>query len=392
MKRLRLFFYACTLLAAPAFAAPVDCSKAELAPNEPLAAYLRNYAKACIANEVHLRLEQYRIVVPQGASAAPPGEENLVHMVPAWRDIAAAFGRLADEAAPGAQTKTMYAKLRERAEATETALESALAIKQVPDIAPFGADTWKIPPNDLSLKQSGELPAINVDHDLDADCQTVASELCRNALRQGRELMLQWKLANDISFAASRASVDAIAKRIVAQEALWNRYLYDSKPMLPFDFVLTDWLTGGWSHSDQYPEGFRDPPGTQWFLFHPAAGFEYASAAAAGQRLQPVLYIELIGANRWRDDKRWFDVTGLRRLSGFSLVASYADRAGFKDVGYGGLFTFDNVYSIGIVRYGRQTGVFVSVDLANLWRDKYKPQYEKYKNQFEELKKTKLSR
>jgi hypothetical protein len=307
-------------------------------------------------------------------------------MVPAWHDISARFGALAGEADSASQMKTMYGELRKRAEVTAKKLESTLTIKLGPDVAPFGHDTWAIPP-DLSLKQSGELPLLDVDVALNADCRDKGSELCRHTLRQGRELMLQWKLADKISFAASSVPVAEIAKQIAAKEAMWNKYLYDSKPMLPFDFVLTDWLTGGWSSSDQYPDGFREPPKTQWFLFHPALGLEYASAANDGEQLKPILYIELIGANRWSDDKRWFDAPGLRYFSGFSLVTSYADREGIKDVGYGGLLTFDNVFSLGLVRYGTDTGVFLSVDLANAWRDKYKPMYEKYKNKLDEYKK-----
>jgi hypothetical protein len=47
------------------------------------------------------------------------------------------------------------------------------------------------------------------------------------------------------------------------------------------DFVLTDWLTRGWTRSDQYPDGFREPPKTEWFLAHPSVGVEYASAQKA---------------------------------------------------------------------------------------------------------------
>jgi hypothetical protein len=375
--------FACLLFVAQAQAA-VDCDKAELAQNERLDAYLKAYATECTADKLDELLKKYGITVPE--RGAPVGEENLFRMIPAWHDIKTRFGTLAAQADRTSQMKAVYSGLSNRAETAGTQLETALANKSIPDVTAFAHDAWKIGAN-LVLFDYQDLPVLEVDRALNADCSNRASDLCRRTLGQGRELMVQWRLADRISFAASQVNIQAIAKQVEAKEALWNKYLYDSKPMLPFDFVLTDWLTGGWSKSDQYPEGFREPPATQWFLFHPALGVEYASAAADGEQLKPMLYIELIGANRWRDDKRWVDAPGLRYFSGFSLIASYADRAGIKDVGYGGLFTFDNVFSLGVVRYGTDTGIFLSVDLANAWREKYKPRYEKYKNMLDEYKK-----
>jgi hypothetical protein len=141
-----------------------------------------------------------------------------------------------------------------------------------------------------------------------------------------------------------------------------------------------------WQGPDRYENGFRRPPKTQWFLLHPAVGVEFASGALDGDQLQPMLYIEVVGANRWNDEQRWIDVPVLRYLSGASVIASYADRAGVKDTGYGLILTFGNVYSIGAARYGEETGVFLSLDLANLFREKYKDKYEKFKDKLGGLK------
>ena len=56
--------------------------------------------------------------------------------------------------------------------------------------------------------------------------------------------------------------------------------------------------------------------------------------------MKPVLYLELIGVNRWNEKDRWIDVPALRYLSGASLIVSYADREGMKDTGYGFMLTF----------------------------------------------------
>ena len=55
------------------------------------------------------------------------------------------------------------------------------------------------------------------------------------------------------------------------------------------------------------------------------------------------------------------------------------DRKDISDVGWGGLITYDNVYFFGITSHSGDVGYFVSIDLANLLRDKVKPHWDKYK-------------
>jgi hypothetical protein len=59
--------------------------------------------------------------------------------------------------------------------------------------------------------------------------------------------------------AGERRDHRSYRQQIGANEEQWKRYLYDSKPMLPLDFVLTDWLTGGWPRSERYASLLRDP-------------------------------------------------------------------------------------------------------------------------------------
>jgi hypothetical protein len=87
----------------------------------------------------------------------------------------------------------------------------------------------------------------------------------------------------------------------------------------------------------------------------------------------------LFGANRWDPANRWFSMPGLSYLSGASVIASYADRDGVKDTGYGVLLTFSNVYSIGAVRYGKETGAVLWSDLANLLRERYRGRYQRFR-------------
>jgi hypothetical protein len=277
----------------------------------------------------------------------------------------------------------MYSDLKNRADATLVQLAAVLESNSVPDRSLLGHEAWEIPTNlgllEIEVSAGFVLPDLPIEIALDSDCR-VSEALCQQSLQQGRDLMREWKLADRMTLLFSTTTISAIKDQVVAKDELWKTYLYDSKPMLPLDFVLTDLVTGGWQSSGQLPDGFREPPRTQWFLLHPALGVEYSSGAMDGEQVKPMLYVEIVGANRWNPEHRWMDAPVLRYLSGLSVIASYVDRAGVKDTGYGLLLTFNNVYSLGAARYGEETGIFFSLDLANLVREKYRPKYEKFKD------------
>ena len=348
----------------------IDCAKPPADPGPRLSAHLKDYAEACAQAPAEKRLREWKL---------PAKEDQVAPIVLAWRELATDFDKLAARAAAQPDAlKQVLQRIAHRAQATAFDVATLSQGKTRPDVTSFGKVAWEIPAKGLILPAIGDLSEIQVDLQLDPLCKDRAAATCRAALEHGRELMLHWKTAENLSQLASEATVAAIAKQVAAKEALWNRYLYDSKPMLPPDFFLTDLLTGGWSKSDQYPEGFREPPKTQWFLAHPSVGAEYASSVGDGEQLKPILYLEVIGFNRWNERDR-IDIAGLRYFSGLSLIVSYADRAGVTDAGYGALLTFDNVYSVGVTRYGSETAVLLSLDLANLFREKYKPLYQKFK-------------
>ena len=400
------------------------CGRSVLWPDEELSDYLKDYASECTPREVekfldkHGIVDKHRIVENNEAQKREAGKgvqkENMKQMIGAWEEIAAAFEKLGKEApdvSMGGQPsmRSTYKELFKRADTTKNDLKFAVetgAFRGNADMArqqvmcgkegtsggycpPYYADTWHKPVKLNLLRSWGldknELKPLDIKGAVNAFCGDKASEICKTTLVQGRELILQWELADRISAIASNEVIRVISNQIAEKESLWNKYLYDSKPMFPPDIFATDLISKRWSYSDQFPEGFRSPPRTQWFFLHPSFGVEYASAAKDGDQMKPILYVEIIGANRWNEKERWLDLLGLRYFSGFSIIASYADRDGIKDTGYGGLFTFSNVYSIGVTRYGSDTGVFLSLDLANLFREKYKPDYEKYKNKLQEL-------
>ena len=360
-----------------------ECKRATLPDATTLSQYLRDYAQDCLGGQAAAGVRALGV----GAAAAARDASVFVR---AWHQLADAFDRLASSAASAggeqpAQMPKAYEQLSGRARIASRDLGKELAAKQMADVGVYGKVAWQWPARAIVLGDvkdaKGALiaPLVDLDPPLDADCSRPASALCRQALTDGRQLMLQLAIAQDLGEAIGKPTVEAIAAQVAAKNALWDTYLYGSKPMLPFDFVLTDLLDGRWKQSDQYPQGFREPPRTQWFLLHPAVGVEYASAAVDGEKMKPVLYVEIVGANRWNPRDRWIDLPLLDRLSGVSLIASYADRVGSDNSGVGVLLTFDNIYSVGITQYGSTTGVFLTLDLANFYRDELRPSYESFK-------------
>jgi hypothetical protein len=382
---LRLIGFLLPLWAAAAWAA-VDCDKASPATPNEASRYLHDYAQACTKNELDALLARWKLQPQKADENVDERQARFKSFPPAWQDIASRFTSL-EVAATDSQTKQALKALAERARAATSSATFALEAHSTADFAAFRQDAWHIPAQLilLGVKEPGvDLPEVDVKTAVETDCSTPASELCRNTVRLGRSLMQTWKLAEGVAGIVSAEDIAAVARQVGAKEALWKKYLYSSKPMLPPDFFATDLITGGWKKSDQFGEGFHEPPSTQWFFLHPSVGIEYASAAADGQQFKPVLHVEIIGANWWNEGlvklPGW-----LGNFSGVALLMTYADRDGVKDTGVGGLFTFNNVYSIGVTKYGSATGISFSIDLANMFREKYKDSYEKYKSKLTRL-------
>jgi hypothetical protein len=364
--------------------AAIDCNKDRLNQDESLVDYLKAYVvtDACVKDKLKKAKDDFGLT-----DTKKPTPKDFANIAKAWYGMAKRFEQLSSNApqpVPGQvpSLNQTFAALRNRAQAAGAQLEKSLSEKNMPDVAVFGHVAWTIPVQlffpDVNDSSGTHFTDLDIETTLETECKDLASELCHDALAHGREFMVMWKLADFMSLQTSLATMNAVAGQIRSNEDLWNKYLYDSKPMLPFDFILTDLISGGYTKNKEYPDGFREPPKTQWFLFHPSAGIDYTSAARDGEQMKPMVYLEILGANRWRESDR-LDVPILKYFSGASMVVTYADREGVKDTGYGLLLTFENVYSLGVTRYGSDTGVFLSLDLANLFREKYKPRYEKYK-------------
>lgn len=358
------------LLWAGCVQAVTNCNQNTLTADQVASDYLEAYGHDCIVKGVDDHLKKWKI---DSFDPKKPKPIDYVRMVPAWEDIAEELDEIAKSTTAG-KMKDVYSKFTARARAAAGSLKSSLDSGVVSNISLYQQDAWEQVKMNLPEYKLGQYYSdIDVGAAMNDDCKVPTSSLCEATISQGEKLMLDWGLASTLAFNASAENINAVAIQVATKNKLWDQYLYDSKPMLPFDFWITDIIEQPKENS--YLQGVPEPSVRQWFLLHPSFGVEYASAATDGQQLKPVLYLELFGLNYWDKKRRFINTPILNVLSGVSAIISYADRAGLKDHGMGLLLTFDNVYTIGITRYGSETGISLSLDLANLYRDKFKSSY-----------------
>jgi hypothetical protein len=350
--------------------AEINCDLEQLQTGQKASRYLNKYRMQCS-----------KVILFGSEMPVQEGQKmEWNQMLPNWFQLAEAFSRLANQA-EGLPIESDISAVAKRAKGAANVIAEAQDADSLLDISLPRNSAWKLS-KDLFLKRiHDQNEVVNFKQTIDRACEDVTSEVCKRSIKLGKPFMSAWKKADFISQQLSEGVLKQISGAISNKDEVWYTFLYDSKPMYPQDLFMTDLMNKQWySDETRYGEGFPSPPRTQYFFLHPSFAVENVASAADGEEMKPVFYLELFGANRWNPNDRWIDAKYLRAWSGFSLIASYADRAGIKEVGYGGLFTFDNVYSIGITDYDGETGFFISIDLANLWREKYKSGYEKYKS------------
>lgn len=357
--------------------AAIDCDKSELSADESAREYLSSYGDDCVADKVKARKTQWKL--------SDPAVDRLViyrRVASAWKELSADFAKLTKEVAGGDLGKIANT-FAERAELTADSLHKDVESGRFEPVSLYRTDTWyrarMILPA-YGTANSPPLAIVKVEHAVNQACDDKTSAQCREVVVKGKQFMVYWALAESLANEISNRDLAAVANQVAEKDEKWNRYLYDSKPMLPFDFFMTDLIEK--PKENAYLRGVPVPPERQWFLMHPSVGVEYASAAKDGQQMKPVLHLELFGVNYWAQTTRPLKARILNAFSGASIMLSYSDREGIKDTGFGVLLTFDNVYSVGVSRYGSHTGISVSVDLANMFREKLKPKYQALKDHY----------
>jgi len=196
-----------------------------------------------------------------------------------------------------------------------------------------------------------------VDEENKAICNQVASA---NHAADCRAYILAYaEIYNFAQLIIQKQDTAPVLKYLNIVEQDWDNYYQKSRSQTMLERLVNSYF---WRQGKK-PGQFLSPPDSQWIVLHPSVVIENVKDAVAGNRTKEGLMLEVAGWNAWRRDK-WY------QLSGGSLVAVYSDRANVNDWGYGLALYFGNVYTIGAVDHDGKTGVFISVDVLELFKDK----------------------
>ncbi|MGB5518983.1 MAG: hypothetical protein WBO73_11040 [Gammaproteobacteria bacterium] len=217
------------------------------------------------------------------------------------------------------------------------------------------------------MDSSQVAPKIAIEAGLAKAC-SLEGDRCPQTSEHAVELVQSIRLSGEIAGFYGQPVIVGLAAKVREINNEWDRFLFQSKPMYPWSLRLTDVLNRRESSYDK-KLGLRAPPDTQYFFLHPAPGFSYINNANDGEQLQPSVYVELFGINKWR--KKYF--------TGVSAIVEYADRSNMDDVGWGALFTFSNKFSFANTSNDGDVGVTFGLDLANFYKEQLKPQIESIK-------------
>lgn len=241
--------------------------------------------------------------------------------------------------------------------------------------------------SDLALWQSfSPLPDAKdrgIDHSFDTKSEIATA--CMNEGDNGK-CPITYQCAKDALMIADQARVIATVKaekfikvlkeQTVRNDEDWQKFMFGGKPMWPWDVIWTDLvylaIDGRYRN---YDSGLVAPPDWQFFFLHPSVAMEYVPDEVEGNQFTPAAYVELLGANYWKNSP--LSVSGLS-LTGASLIVAYSDRVNAADEALGGMVTFNNTYSFGVTFRGAEIGIFLSLPMAALYKDQIYKSWDDY--------------
>jgi hypothetical protein len=156
-----------------------------------------------------------------------------------------------------------------------------------------------------------------------------------------------------------RRYTDRLVPFLALSEKQWDDFLTKSRSQTLLELVINSAL---WRRDSEKGK-FLAPPSMQLIVLHPSIVLEHVSAETDGNRSKEGIIFEIIGANWWRQSE-WY------QPSGASLVAVYSDRIGVSDWGGGFAAHFGNKFTVGAVKRSGSTGIFISLDVLELVKDK----------------------
>lgn len=271
------------------------------------------------------------------------------------------------------QTGIADAQLRR---ALQTAIAQAVAgLSASPGTAVSAPTAWKIEEtvkNKVPELRSKALGDFDLSGPLRARCVTSAPAAdCAGAIAEVEGLLRSHSLVEgSMTLAAIEAYAD-YADLFDKRAKMWDAYRTEARPQ-----YLWEWLFNGAVYKDERPRdtagnplGPAYLPSGQVILFHPGVGLERFDRRGSGQTANnPTLYLEWIGFNRLHWD---YEAGKLDGGLGVSLVSVYAPRQdGVGKWTRGVMFWSSNKYGLAVTRNGDGTSIMLSLELADLFRDK----------------------
>ncbi|MDL0433598.1 hypothetical protein QPM17_20855 [Marinobacter sp. TBZ242] len=325
------------------------------------------------------------------ANTAPARTDQLAF----WRQQATSFEELAGtyESSGQRSLQVLSNNLKTRAELAAADMSKFEQTGDVCNVAAYKDNTWfwgaglrlnrvnsrtdLQAPTMAGCAGTPEIPAMSLVDQVQESCES--AESCNQGLAAVEPLTMALRSTRAVARLNSESALTTLQQQITEKDEAWDRYLFESKPLWPWELAFTDWWHD--RYDDTYAQGFRRPPPKQIILMHPSIGAEWIDNATDGDRFAPTIYVEIVGVNYWDDTNRWFRDSWLSSLSGASLAVTVTDRPGINTVGAGPLLTFDNTFEVGINYYGEgEFGVMVGINLMKLWKGDYEKRVNRLKN------------
>ncbi len=201
---------------------------------------------------------------------------------------------------------------------------------------------------------------------LESSCTTPESPLCQGDFTRAIKALRHLNLIKITLEYMGRHHILSVIEVAKTRSKQWDLYFNNGYPQWPWELAINGLV---YKNSVKETSGLAKPPEWQLVTLHPDVIFEYVDNAEDGSQFKPALFAELIGfdAWRWKDNGKQEGPWGLPVTLGLGVIATYTDRAGSDDWGWGGILRINHSYNIGITSRGDgDVGFFVSVNLSKL--------------------------
>lgn len=229
-------------------------------------------------------------------------------------------------------------------------------MRQTGELAPF--EIIEIPDTENLAISLDHDQSYRIQDDVFVQCNNLAGNFdvnatCQSALREYRDIynFAHSTLAQPLAF--------ELSKRLGLLNDDWTDFYNESKSQTIWEMAIN----GRIFQKENGEHKFGRPPEWQLIFMHPNVVVENVKDALDGDQLKEAVMMEIIGADWWRQDK-WYIPTG------GSIVATYSDRLGVDDWGYGVAVNFDSQFTLGVTDHDGEQGVFITIDLLKLLQDK----------------------